>query len=69
MKEEHAFERLTARALYRLLRASALRRDVLRSGPRATASELMRLYETVTDVRQFWRDHGTTGGHTGSPPE
>lgn len=73
LKQEGAFERLTARSLLRLLRVGVVRRDVLGLGPLEAVRAVARLRRAVGDVREFWREQqGGDGaldrsGASGSP--
>jgi GT2 family glycosyltransferase len=55
LKEEGALERLNLRALLRLVRLTAVRRDVLLSGPAAFARGVARVGPLATEVRSFVR--------------
>jgi GT2 family glycosyltransferase len=74
LKEERSFERLTLRALLRLVRLTSFRRDVLVAGPVAFARGLARIRPLVADVRSFVRaDSASAAGvpvervHHGAP--
>lgn len=57
LKEEQAFQRLTLRALLRLLRLTVVRRDILSRGPVESGRALRRMTTTLYDVRRFWELH------------
>lgn len=55
LKEEGAFEHLTPKAMLRLARLTALRRDVISAGPGAVLNGLGRIGTLVEAVRAFVR--------------
>lgn len=57
LKQEQSFERLSIRALARMLRVTVVRRDVLSAGPRAWLRGLSAMVSARDQVRQFWRVH------------